>query len=328
MAEDNINILWIDDEHELLTGFVARSKVNGILLKPYKSLNCGMTELERNYSSYDGILLDAQILENENDMQGSEDTIYVHRAKERILQIPKKFDIFVLTGQAGAYENNTFHQAFPTIYRKGIDDDINRLFSDLKKSAANQKDTQFRFKYKRVFDVCSNEYLGEMAGNDILKLLKISESSESSDLNGIRKILEDLIRSFHAKELIPYEFVFPEIRLSESIKFLSGKQINKHVFNGTDYKNLHQTHLPVPITEALRYLISLTHPGSHRSEIDIHIKMYQTNYFFICGLNLLFEILTWYKQYVDSSPPKNNWETVSESVNANRPRLPIIKNNR
>ena len=34
----------------------------------------------------------------------TEDTDYVHRAKERILQLPKKFDIHILTGQAEAFD--------------------------------------------------------------------------------------------------------------------------------------------------------------------------------------------------------------------------------
>jgi hypothetical protein len=33
------NILWIDDEHETLTGTKGRAKRNGINLIPFKSLN-------------------------------------------------------------------------------------------------------------------------------------------------------------------------------------------------------------------------------------------------------------------------------------------------
>ena len=90
------NILWIDDEHESLSGTKGRAKRNGIHLIPFKSLNSGMSELEKNSSFYDGVLLDAKFFENEDDIQGSEDTEYVHRAKEQLIQLPKKFEIFVL----------------------------------------------------------------------------------------------------------------------------------------------------------------------------------------------------------------------------------------
>jgi hypothetical protein len=76
------NILWIDDEHETLSGTKGRAKRNGINLIPYKSLDGGMSELERNYPYYDGVLLDAKFFENEDDEAGSEDTYASFRAKD------------------------------------------------------------------------------------------------------------------------------------------------------------------------------------------------------------------------------------------------------
>ena len=166
------NILWIDDEHETLTGTKGRAKRNGINLIPFKSLNSGMDELERNYPFYDGVLLDAKFFENEDDVKGTEDTYNVHRAKERLLLLKKKFEVFVLTGQAEAYEDKTFKKAFTKVYKKGSDEEIDRLFSDIKGAAATQEDTQIRHSYKRVFDVCTEKYIGEYAGQDILNLLK------------------------------------------------------------------------------------------------------------------------------------------------------------
>jgi predicted 3-demethylubiquinone-9 3-methyltransferase (glyoxalase superfamily) len=165
------NILWIDDEHETLTGTKGRAKRNGINLIPFKSLNAGMDELERNYPFYDGILLDAKFFENEDDAKGTEDTYNVHRAKERLLQLKKKFEVFILTGQAEAYEDKTFKKAFTKVYKKGSDEEIDRLFSNIKEAAVTQVDTQIRHSYKRVFEVCTEKYIGELAGQDILNLL-------------------------------------------------------------------------------------------------------------------------------------------------------------
>ena len=120
MEDTFYNILWIDDEHETLSGTKGRAKRNGINLIPFKSLNGGMSELERNYPFYDGVLLDAMIFEYEDDVKGSEDTYNVHRAKEQLLQLKKKFEIFVLTGQAEAYEDKTFKKAFTKVYKKVV----------------------------------------------------------------------------------------------------------------------------------------------------------------------------------------------------------------
>ena len=69
MMEDVFyNILWIDDDHESLTSTKGRAKSNGLNLIGFKSLNSGMSELERNLHFYDGILLDAKFYENDDDI--------------------------------------------------------------------------------------------------------------------------------------------------------------------------------------------------------------------------------------------------------------------
>ena len=59
------NILWIDDEHEKMNGFKLQAAQNDILLKPYKSKNAGILEIQNNYPLYDGVLFDAKFFEDE-----------------------------------------------------------------------------------------------------------------------------------------------------------------------------------------------------------------------------------------------------------------------
>jgi len=58
MEDKYFNILWIDDEHEGMSGFKGDAKFNGIHLIAFKSLNKGISELKKNYPMYDGVLLD------------------------------------------------------------------------------------------------------------------------------------------------------------------------------------------------------------------------------------------------------------------------------
>jgi len=309
------NILWIDDEHESLSGTKGRAKRNGIRLIPFKSLNSGMSELEKNSSFYDGVLLDAKFFENEDDVNGSEDTYNVHRAKERLLMLKKKFDVFILTGQAEAYEDKTFKKAFTKVYKKGSDSEIDRLFTDIKIAAENQEDTQIRHNFNRVFEVCTEKYIGEFAGQDILNLLKVNNDLSIEDpFNTIRKIVEDLFMSFSKFRLLPLEFVTPGVALNESSKFLTGKAADGTPFIERRFRHLEETHLPSHIASSLRSLLSITQSGSHRSSIDLHVKTIKTLYLFKSMLFQLFDILTWFKAYVDSDPMKENWIKVeSES---------------
>ena len=320
MEDIPYNILWIDDEHESLAGTKGRAKRNGINLIPFKSLNGGMSELERNSSFYDGVLFDAMIFEHEDDVKGTEDTLHIHRAKERLLQLKKKFEIFVLTGQRRVYESQDFNHSFTKVYSKGSDDEIDRLFADIKLAAANQEDTQIRHAYKRVFDVCTEKYIGELAAQDVLNLLKVNDNiSIDNQLNAIRKIVEDLFTAFSKFQLLPLEFVTPGVALNESSKFLAGKAADGTPFIEKGYQHLEETHLPMLIASFLRSILSLTQAGSHRSNIDVHVKAIKTPYLFKSVLFQLFDVLAWFKQYVDSNPKTENWtriDNVTETMPA------------
>jgi len=319
------NILWIDDEHETLTGTKGRAKRNGINLIPFKSLNSGMNELERNFPFYDGVLLDAKFFENEDDVKGTEDTYNVHRAKERLLQLKKKFEVFVLTGQAEAYEDKTFKKAFTKVYKKGSDEEIDRLFSDIKVAAATQEDSQIRHSYKRVFDVCNEKYIGELAGQDILNLLKVNdETNIDNHFNAIRKVVEDLFIAFNKFNLLPAEFVNPGVALNESSKFLAGKGSDGSLFSEKGYQHLEETHLPKQIAFYLRSILSVTQAGSHRSDIDLHVKTIKTPYLLKSVFFQLLDVLAWFKMYVDSNPKTGNWVKVETESEATEPATELI----
>ncbi len=311
------NILWIDDEHETLAGTKGRAKRNGINLIPYKSLDGGMSELERNYPYYDGVLLDAKFFENEDDEAGSEDTYASFRAKDRILQLPKKFEIFILTGQAEAYEDRTFKKAFTKVYEKGKDEDVNHLFSDIKEAAKGQLDTQLRHSYKRVFDLCTERYIGELAGKDLLNLLKVTDESDiDNDFNTIRKIVEDLFTAFHKYNLLPIEFVSPGVALNESSKFLAGKSSDGSFFTERGFLHLEETHLPQQVASHIRSILSITQAGSHRSNIDMFVKQLRTPYLFKSVLYQLMDVLVWFKMYVDGNPKTENWKRTEGVIGA------------
>lgn len=313
MEKKFYNILWIDDEHDGMSGFVGDAKFNGIKLMAFKSLNEGMSELKKNYPIYDGVLLDAKFFENEDDVKGSEDTENVHRAKEELLSLPKKFEVFILTGQAEAYDDKTFNKAFKNVYRKGIDEDIEQLFLDIKKSADQQKDTQLRHEYSRVFDVCTERYIGEMAAHDILELLSY-DGCETAKFNQIRKLIEDVFLAFHKYDLIPAEFIKPNVALNPTSIFLSGKEQNENsplVFR--KYKLNTDAVLPPQIVTYLRSILIVTQDGSHRSGIDLHVSSLRTPYLFKSTLFQLLDVLIWFKLYVDGKPKTKNW-VISDMV--------------
>ena len=307
MDKKYYNILWIDDEHAGMAGFKGDAKYNSIKLISFKSLNGGISELKKNYPFYDGVILDAKFFENEDDSKGSEDTVNVHRAKDQLLLLPKKFEVFVLTGQAEAYEDKTFNKAFNKVYEKGNDNDVEQLFVDIKSAADLHEGTQIRHEYNRVFDVCTERYIGETAAHDLVELLAY-QGNGASKLNQIRKIIEDVFQSFCKYDLLPKAFFNPNPATSEISKFLSGENTIDAFKN---YKLREESILPSQISNYLKTIILATHSGSHRGNADAHIINLKTPYLFKSILFQLLDVLIWFKQYVDQKPTTKNWEILS-----------------
>ncbi|MEA5099397.1 MAG: hypothetical protein VB011_02625 [Bacteroidales bacterium] len=315
MNNKTYNILWIDDEYQRQDALIRSARDNNIKLIPFKSLDGGISELTKNYPYFDGILLDAKFFENEDDVAESEDIEFSFRAKERIEQLPKKFEIFVLTGQAEAFEDKTYKKVFKNVFKKGIDEDEDALFEAIIKAADNQIDTQIRHKYQRVFDVCTEKYIGELAGKDLLNLLKDNGELDSENyFNSIRKVIEDLIKAFYKFNLLPKDFIYPSISLNESSKFLTGKNTNDELFKEKGYQHNIETHLPKQISNSLRNILSITQAGSHRSEIDQHVKLLNTPYLLQSILFQLLDILIWFKIYIDGKPKTENWIKIDSST--------------
>lgn len=318
MEKKFYNILWIDDEHDGMSGFKGDAKFNGIQLIPYKSLNEGISELKKNYPIYDGVLLDAKFFENEDDVKGSEDTDNVHRAKEELLLLPKKFEVFVLTGQAEAYEDKTFNKAFKKVYKKGIDEDIEQLFVDVKSAANQLQDTQIRHEYSRVFDVCTERYIGETAAHDLLELLNYN-GCETGKFNQIRKIVEDVFLAFNKYDLLPSEFIKPNVAINQTSKFLCGQEQDERTSSiYKKYKLNEDAIVPNQIAYYLRSILSVTQDGSHRSNIDAHVSALRTPYLFKSVLFQLLDVLVWFKQYVDAKPKTKNWELLEADNDASQ----------
>jgi hypothetical protein len=307
MEKNLLQVLWIDDEHEKLEGIKAEALSEGIRLNGYKSLTSGMHELEQNYMLYDAVLFDAKFFEEDSNVAGTEDTKYVFRAKDRLSKIPKSFEIFVLTGQAEAYGDNTFKKVFENVFRKGQGLDL--LFNALKEAANTLPDRQLKNEHQLAFACCTKKYLGSDEPTIwLLQLLKIKDTNETEFyFNTIRKFVEQLFRGFHQHGLLPDAFISKgQVAINPSSKFLMGKNTQGKYHIENNLKHLDETHLPNQIAQYLRTLISVTNQESHTGSN----RPTNTPYLFKSLLYQLLDTLSWFKGYIDSHPSKQNWESI------------------
>ncbi len=298
-------ILWIDDEHEDFVDFKALAKDSGLEMYGFKSLNAGIDELEKNYNFYDGVLLDAKILKNEDDAAGTEDIKYIHKAKDRInrLSSKKHFEIFVLTGQAKAFDDNTFNEVYKNVYVKGSRKDNERLLTDLLEAAKSQEDTQLKQRHPELISIITEDkYYLKDEFDRVFNLLKITTQENSlnstESLNEIRKVIEVIFDRLKSIKLIPEEILNNHGWISGCSRFLS----NIHPEYVYDDKKFD---VPKVISETLHSLLKVVQDGSHSTgnlKVVQHINSYNSDYIIKASIFKLFEILMWYKKTIDNYP--------------------------
>ena len=67
----------------------------------------------------------------------------------------------------------------------------------------------------------------------------------------------------------------------------------------------------------LKTILTITQAGSHRSNIDHHVRTVKTTYLFKSVLFQLLDVLVWFKIYIDSDPKKENWVRIEQNIDSN-----------
>ena len=62
--------------------------------------------------------------------------------------------------------------------------------------------------------------------------------------------------------------------------------------------------MPDPIANSLRNILSITQDGSHSGRVMQYVEEIKSPYLFKSILFQLFEVIVWFKDYVDSNPIK------------------------
>jgi hypothetical protein len=320
MSNKKYNILWIDDQHEQLSPLHNTATDYNISLVPFKSMNGGCKELEKNYNFYDAVLLDAKFFENEDDEPGTEDTKWVHQTKDRILQLPKKLEYFVLTGQAKTYASEEFNNAFKHVFEKGKNEDVDELFEMLVQAANRQIETQIRHENALIFDVIK-DYDPEVAKTllQILVGIKLGGNNFDDELyfTQLRIILEHLFRKANDLGLLHDACVQKSgshVNLTESSLFLSGYD-TKHL-----KVKCSKSHFPKIISENIKTIIFTTGAAAHTSKVDItknidvqdYRRTIQSPYLLYSLTYKLMDVLIWFSEYsknnTDIAINKSLWQ--------------------
>ncbi|RAJ19792.1 hypothetical protein LX77_03422 [Gelidibacter algens] len=316
-------VLWIDDDAEKQDAFLESAYLEGLNINYYKTSKLGMEELTSKIEHYDAVILDAMVYNDSEDEKPGLMGLLRSIKKINSLADRKRIPYFIFSGYIDKDEHSSAREmlADETIFIKSKDNQA--LFDAIKKAADQQADTQIRHKYQRVFDVCTEKYIGENAGEDLLTILmNIDNISADTQFNVLRKIVEDIFIAFNKFQLLPKDFITPSVALNESSKFLAGKNHKGELFSEKGYQHLEGTHIPSQISSMLWNILSITQNGSHRSTIDQHVKLVDTSYLIQSVLYQLLDVIAWFKIHIKSKPKTENW---TRTIEREKSQADIIK---
>lgn len=315
-------ILWVDDQcndNEMIQ-FKIEAENEGVILEGYTSFEEAFEVLENKIEHFDGILLDGMFFENKDQVVGTEDELGIGAAIAKINELKSKkvFAWFVLSGkdQFTKNKNSIIEANKKRCFDKTNPSDIVELFREIKIAANKQPETQIRHKYKRVFDVCTDKYIGKDTELVLLDALKIIENDSviintENLFNSIRKIIEKLFATFNKLKLLPDE-VYRKGSINQSSLYLSSN--NKSYTIKSEI--LHPT-----IAFLLWNILKVIQDASHNNDnltlkIDQHVREINTPYLYKSVVYQLLDILIWFKKHADENPDKEKnkllWEYISE----------------
>jgi hypothetical protein len=317
-------VLWIDDQYNdpEMIQFAIEADNEGLILEGYESFEEGSEALERNLDHFDLILLDGLFFEKKDQEAGTEDESGIGMAIAKIneLKSRKVFPWFVLSGKDSFTkgENSILKANKAKCFDKTNPTDVVRLLEEMKLAASQQPDTQLKFKHSTILSICQNHLIGEENFSRLFELIKDIEKSDKikggeDKLTTIRKVVEALFTTLGKYEIISSEIVGQKGWINGSSLFLSGRHY--------DYP-LQNEIIPPFVSNNIYKLLEIIQDGSHaygelKYKVDSYMKEAQSDYFFRSCVYLLFDILHWFKEFIENNPNINTnrekWEV--EPVN-------------
>ena len=319
------NVLWIDDQYNdpEMIQFAIEAENNGLILEGYKSSEEGFIALENKFEHFDLILLDGLFFEKKDQEIGTEDEYGIGSAIGKIneLKARKIFPWFVLSGKDKFTkgENILLKANKAECYDKTNPSDVLRLFEDMSFAASKQPDTQLKHKYSDLLEICSDNLIGNDNYSRLIDLIKHIENDTKITggedmLISMRKIIEGLFSTLGKYQIIPIEIVGAKGWINGSSLFLSGKH--------SDYK-INEEIIPSIIALNIHKLLIVLQDGSHaygdlKYKVDSYIKNSEYDYFLRSCIYSLFDLLVYFKTFIDDNSDKTINQTKWKLIDINK----------
>ena len=283
----NYKVLWIDDECNTSYGrdFIGQAEQDNVDITAFESHEEGILFLASNMINIHAVILDAKVKHKKNDtVTGLEG---LRASRDKLIEINKNnyLPYFIFTGQPDYQTNTIFKESFGDFYIKGVDNV--RLIAELIEKVEKKEEYILQKKYKDVFEISTDEYIGTSNREKIFRVLngiKNNHTNNPTYFNEIRKIMESLFLCCNDKGLFPHDC----IEMNARSTFLGKKEM--------------QTYVPVYIQRNIHSVVQISQDGSHRLSIDKDVTDGKCPYLLKSTVFELLNILLWFKEFSDRYP--------------------------
>ena len=254
--EKMIKVLWIDDQPN--GTFLDSAEANGINVKNCTTVEAGLKELTDKNAFYEAIILDANCKIADENMEAPQ----LKALTNAITGIYKnQIDLpwFVYTG--GAYEGkDALEHIIPKEYQwwncskmwYNKPDDIETLFTDIKKAVENREESKIKTKYSYAFKIIKSQAQGLLS---LLKRMNTPEFERDEEVpHTIRCLCEELVKYIESNGIF-YRSTKPTSNLTKECSLFLGKD-KKHCYT------------PVYIQGLFYFLSEYANAGSHEATSD------------------------------------------------------------
>lgn len=215
MSKDNrakqITMLVIDDDCDFVEKSlkpVGRDSTPQIKLEHRTNLADGRKVLEEKKDAIAGVILDVKCRLSLNEI---DEKSFIVEALDVMKTIFPDIPRVILTGENGLAAEVKSYNKGETIFEKGREDDIEKMFEYLKRRAADNDYLKVARKYKDVFDLFENVYFDETTRRDLYTTIKTMHHKDSigDNLRRIRLMEEAVFHSLYKfnESIIPLKYL-------------------------------------------------------------------------------------------------------------------------
>lgn len=274
-------VLWIDDQWEKMDSFKERCELpeNDFEMVCTTNAEDGMKIFEDHLEEWSAVILDALAFVDSKLDNFSITGMQRSIAKINELKSRREVPYYILTGQPGLMSTPVFAELFEGhYYRKVVDEEM--LIADIKQNADNLFNTQIIHKHQTVFDIWP-ERKKELL--DILSALENESWKDTSLLNAIRKMMEDVVEKLCNCGYCTIKF--RRTNLGECSAMLGKPDVSDII--------------PVYIQRDIHLCVAVTNEGSHRLKTDSYISNNLAPYLIRSLIYSMLDILYWCRDLPD-----------------------------